>query len=136
MISHTAWKFARSIAAATVALLGSAVYAPSWAEASCGDYVMIGGQHAGSGMSRPAAGHDMNGHDMHDSAVPRCHGPSCSNNSLPPVAPVPKIELTVDRWAIPGETGLVSLPESDVLLAPAQALPCDGFGMSILRPPR
>jgi hypothetical protein len=129
MISQTAWKFARGTAAATLALLASAVLSPSRAEASCGDYVMVGGHHAGSGMQ----GHSD---DRHDPAAPRCHGPSCSNNSIPPLAPAPKIEVTVERWAIPGETGLSLLPESDFLLADASTLPCDGFGLSILRPPR
>src|SRR5579859_5762921 len=116
MISRTAWKFVRGTAAATVALLASAMLAPSRAEASCGDYVMIGGHHADSGMrgdSNDAA------RDLQDPSVPRCHGPSCSNRSLPPLAPVPKIEVTVERWAIPGDAGLPLLPESDFLLADA-----------------
>ena len=133
MISQTAWKFAHGTAAATLALLASAVLAPSRAEASCGDYVMVGGQHEHSDM----AGDSHNaGHDMHDPATPRCHGPSCSNRSIPPLAPAPKIEVAVERWAVPGVAGFPLLPESDLLLADAGDLPCDGFGLSILRPPR
>ncbi|HEY2251047.1 MAG TPA: hypothetical protein VGH74_08295 [Planctomycetaceae bacterium] len=127
MISQTAWKFARGVAAATLALLASAVLSPSRAKASCGDYVMVGGHHGGSG-------HDT--HSTHNPAVPGCHGPSCSNHSIPPFAPVPKIEVTVERWALPGLPGLSLLPESEFLLAASQASPCDGFGLSILRPPR
>jgi hypothetical protein len=52
------------------------------------------------------------------------------------VAPAPKIEVTVERWGVPGQAGLPLLPESDFLLAERQDLPCDGFGLSILRPPR
>jgi hypothetical protein len=133
MISQTAWKFARGTVAATLALLASVAFSPSRAEASCGDYVMTGGNHAHSGMgnhSNDAA------HDMHNPAAPSCHGPSCSNNSIPPLAPAPKIEVTVERWAIPGVSGLSLLPKSDFLLADAHDLPCDGFGLSILRPPR
>jgi hypothetical protein len=132
MISQTAWKFARGTAAATLALLASAILSPSRADASCGDYVMVGGHHADSSMH----GHANDMHGSHDPAAPRCHGPSCSNNSIPPLAPAPKIEVTVERWAIPGEIGLSLLPESDFLLADARTLPCDGFGLSILRPPR
>ncbi len=131
MFLQTARKFASRIAPATLALLVSAICAPSQAEASCGDYVMVGGRHAG--MSNHSSGA---GHDMHDPAAAKCHGPSCSNGSIPPLAPVPKIEVTVERWAIPGQTGLSGLPESDFLLADTQAMPCDGFGLSILRPPR
>jgi hypothetical protein len=136
MISQTAWKFARGAAAATSVLLASAVLTPSRAEASCGDYVMVGGRNAGSGMAGLSndAGHDMQGH--HDPATPRCHGPTCSNGSIPPSAPAPKIEVTVERWAIPGDAGLPLLTESDFLLADAHAVPCEGFGLSILRPPR
>jgi hypothetical protein len=129
MISQTAWKFARGTAAATFALLVSAVLSPSRAEASCGDYVMVGGHAGHSGMGNGTQ-------RTHDPATPRCHGPSCSNNSIPIQAPVPKIEVTVERWAIPAQAGLPLLPESDFLLADAQALPCAGFGLSILRPPR
>jgi hypothetical protein len=138
MISQTAWKFLRGTAAAALTLLASAVLSPSRAEASCGDYVMIGGHHAHSGMAHSGIGSYLNdaGHDMHAPAVPRCHGPSCSNRSIPPLAPAPKIEVTVEHWAIPGVSGLSLLPESDFLLADAGDLPCDGFGLSILRPPR
>ncbi len=133
MIVQTASKFARGTMAATLVLLASVVAAPSRAEASCGDYVMVGGHHAGSGMS----GHSNHAdHDMHDPATPGCHGPSCSNRSIPPLFPAPKIDVTVERWAIPGQSGLSLLPENDFLLADAQASPCDGFGLSILRPPR
>lgn len=136
MISQTACKFARGTAAATLALLASALLSPSRAEASCGDYVLVGGQHAGSGMSGRShdAAHEMGG--RHDPAIPRCHGPSCSNRSFPPLAPAPKIEVTVERWAIPGDAGSSLQPESDFLFADAHDLPCDGFGLSILRPPR
>ena len=134
MISQTAWKFARGTAAATLALLAFVVLSPSRAEASCGDYVMVGGHGGHSNMGHPGLGNGMRG--THDPAIPRCHGPSCSNNSIPLQAPAPKIEVTVERWAIPGHSGLRLLPESDFLLADPQALPCAGFGLSILRPPR
>src|SRR5579872_1299541 len=134
MISQAAWKFARGTAAATLALLASAVLSPARAEASCGDYVMIGGHARHGHASAALAQHDM--HGTHDPAVPRCHGPSCSNHSSPLQAPAPKTEVAVERWAIPGIVGLSLLPESDYLLADASALPCDGFGLSILRPPR
>jgi|SRR5579863_2772560 len=145
MISQTAWKFARGTATATLALLASAILSPSRAEASCGDYVMIGGHHAGLDLSGAGSGIPEHDSDVvsnitrlgtHDPTVPRCHGPSCSNRSIPPLAPAPKIEVTVERWAISGQTGPSLLPESDLLLADVQALPCDGFGLSILRPPR
>ena len=133
MTSQLAWKFARGTVAATLALLASVVLSPSHAEASCGDYVMTGGHNAHAGMG----GHSNAArHDTHDPATPRCHGPSCSNRSIPPLAPVPKTEVTIERWAIPGVPGLSLLPESDFLLADARDLPCDGFGLSILRPPR
>jgi hypothetical protein len=139
MISQTVWKFARGTVAATLALLASAVLSPSRAEASCGDYVMVGGRAGHSSPGHFATGHSGAGNGApgtHDPATPRCHGPSCSNNSIPLQAPAPKIEVTVERWAIPCQEGIPLLVESDFLLAEAQALPCAGFGLSILRPPR
>jgi hypothetical protein len=135
MIPHSAWKIARGAAAAMLTLLGSAIVAPSAAHASCGDYVMIG-SHDSAHHSGPAA----NGHT--DSAgkpaeqTPRCYGPHCSNNSLPPAAPAPRIEMTVERWAVWGDTSLTVLPDCESLLAEAHVVTCDGFGLSVLRPPR
>jgi hypothetical protein len=55
---------------------------------------------------------------------------------MPPATPTPKIEVTVDRWAIPGNVERDMLPNHEVILADLHDLPCDGIGLSILRPPR
>jgi hypothetical protein len=131
MIPQAAWKTGRGVGGAALVLLASALLFPSRAEASCGDYVMIGGRHVG-GHAVQAIG----GHETPSPATPGCHGPMCSNNSLPPAAPAPKIEVTVERWAVPGSAALDVLPIRDVLPANAHVSPCDGFGLGILRPPR
>jgi hypothetical protein len=129
MIPKAAWQCARPVAAATLVLLAAAFVAPSRAGASCGDYVMIGG--------RPIGHHSADSsQESQAPTVPRCHGPMCSDNSIPPATPAPKIEVTVERWAVPGSAILVVLPNPDVLLADVHDLPCDGYGLSILRPPR
>jgi hypothetical protein len=125
-------KTLRGGAAAVGVLLVSFVFAPSRAEASCGDYVMIGGQHGHA--AHLGADHDISG--QHDPAGPRCHGPFCSNGSFPPAAPAPRIEVTVEQWALPDGSILCQLPQSSSLLAETREAPCDGFGLSILRPPR
>ena len=138
MIPQFVRKLMRGIAAAVFVLLASIVFAPSKAEASCGDYVMIGGSHGHTAHSGAAhsgtVGHDMPG--SHDPAQPRCHGPSCSNGSFPPAAPAPRLVVTVEQWAIPDGSADCQTPQSSFLLADLREIPCDGFGTSILRPPR
>jgi hypothetical protein len=131
MIPQAAWKSGRSGLAAILALLAFAALSPSQADASCGDYVMIGGRHASHEHQPPSVDH---GRQV--PGVPRCHGPLCSDNSIPPAAPSSKIEVSVERWAIPGGEQLELLPHHDSWLADVRDVPCDGYGLSILRPPR
>ena len=139
MNRQTTWMLVRSPVAALV-LLASAVLAPSRVEASCGDYVMVGGRHIGHHADSNMAGHGSPANHTasggQDPAVPRCHGPMCSNHSFPPVFPAPKIEVAVERWAIPVGTALTMLPASQGLPSAPCAIACDGCGLSILRPPR
>jgi hypothetical protein len=137
MIPHSAWKIARGAAAAILTLLGSALLAPSAAHASCGDYVMIGSHHSAHHSGPASSGHTgSTGQTGEQAPVPLCHGPRCSNNSLPPAAPAPRIEMTVERWAVSSGTTLTILPDCESLLAEAHVMTCDGFGLSVLRPPR
>ena len=109
------------------------VLAPSQAQASCGDYVMVGGQNDSSHLGNLGAG-DL--HTNHHSQTPVCHGPSCSNGAIPPSAPVPRVEVTLEQWGLLGHSTLSRSTEPKFLLAAAEALLCAGFEMSILRPPR
>lgn len=129
MIPKAAWQSARPGMAATLVLLAVGFVSSSRADASCGDYVMIGGHHT----MPPAADSEQ---DRHAPVTPRCHGPHCSDNSIPPATPAPRTDVSVERWALPGSSELVPLPAYDVLLAESQASPCEGHGLSILRPPR
>lgn len=131
MVPQIVRKLMRGGAAAALVLLASIVFAPTKAEASCGDYVTIGGEHGhhSSGMT-----HDMPG--SHDPAKPRCHGPACSNGSFPPASPAPRVEVTIEQWAIPDGSTFCQSPQTSSLLADMHEIPCDGFGSSILRPPR
>jgi hypothetical protein len=119
--------------AAAFVLLASVVLTPSWAEASCGDYVTIGGQHGQLARSSAVDNHMP---ESHDPAKPRCHGPSCSNGSFPPAAPAPRIVVLVEHWALPIGATHCQSPITSSLLAETREAPCDGFGSSILRPPR
>src|SRR5258708_5392283 len=60
MIPQSAWKIARGAAAAILTLLGLALLAPSAAQASCGDYVMIGSQYSAHYSGTTANGHTDN----------------------------------------------------------------------------
>jgi len=129
MIPQAVWKPGRSGLAAMLALLAWAGLSPSQADASCGDYVMVGGRHASHGQQSFDHGKQVPG-------VPRCHGPMCSDNSIPPAAPSSKIEVSVERWAIPGSEQFDLLPSHSSWLADVRDVPRDGYGLSILRPPR
>jgi hypothetical protein len=129
MFPKSTWQSARPGVAATLVLLAAALMAPSRADASCGDYVMIGGRQVGDHSP-------YSSQDSQAPAMPRCRGPHCSDNSLPPATPTPKTEVTAERWAIFGCVDLDVLPSHDVLLADACDSPSDGHGLSILRPPR
>jgi hypothetical protein len=131
MIPQAAWKSGRSGLAATLALLAYALLSPSQADASCGDYVMIGGRHATHEPGSLAVDYGKQG-----PTFPRCHGPMCSDNSIPPAAPSSKMEVSVEQWAVPGGIDLDVPQDRDVLAVELHVSPCEGFGMGILRPPR
>src|SRR5262249_11227081 len=117
--------------AAILALLAFVGLSPSQADASCGDYVMVGGRHAA---------HEHQARSLDEGnpgkGIRRCHGPMCSDNSIPPAAPSSNIDVSVERWAIPGSTPFELLPNPAAWLADVRDVPCDGYGLSILRPPR
>src|SRR5262245_52218719 len=129
MIPQAVWKPLRSGSAATLALLAYGLLFPSRADASCGDYVMVGGRHV--------APHDADlSRQSQAPGAPRCHGPHCSSHSIPPATPAPKVEVTVERWAISGSVDRDLLPNDASWLADLRDVPRDGYGLSILRPPR
>jgi hypothetical protein len=131
MIPQAAWNSVRSGLPAILALLAWAAMSPSQADASCGDYVMVGGRHASHEHQPQSFDHGKQG-----PGIPRCHGPMCSDNSIPPAAPSSKIEVSVERWAIPGSEAFDLLPSHSSWLADVRDVPRDGYGLSILRPPR
>jgi len=142
MIPLAAWRTGRKSWATILLLLAWGALPSSRAEASCGDYVMIGGRHAapsGAPYGDPGSGGNERrgaGSGQKSPAIPRCHGPACSNNSIPPAAPASKIEVTVERWAVSCSAALGVLPHQDALPADRAVRPCDGFDAGILRPPR
>jgi hypothetical protein len=109
-------------------------------EAACGDYLHVSGRSVPMVhlmQDRSAAAHDgpMNGPV---DGVPRrrCHGPGCSNNSLPPQAPVPTVVVSIERGALaPNDTPHV-IDGCDDMLAESVDLVVDGYRLSIFRPPR
>lgn len=132
-------------ACTAVVVLLACLAAPRAAQAGCGDYVLIGGRHRPIRHLAPTAASDsadlQNGGLSRDAdertpARAPCHGPGCSQRSLPPAAPASEIQLPVERWAI-GRAGQAppSLSISRLLVSRSE-LPADGFVPTILRPPR
>jgi hypothetical protein len=119
-----------------LALLATALLAPRTAQASCGDYVVLGDRPAGAAH----AGQPMNTTPANPSApTPHapCHGPLCSRNRphlpLPPVVPVSE---QVERWGcvgaflpVPGTGALAPLP-GDAGERPVR------YARSVYHPPR
>ena len=118
-------------AAAFGLLLAYFAVGNSRAEAGCGDYVWINGQPAHASMS-----HHEQGRGTEQPGRPTCSGPMCSNNSLPPVAPTPRIEVVIEQWAIPVVEATRQIPPMCSFLADSREIGSDGVGLRILRPPR
>lgn len=122
-----------------LALFGSVFFAPTKAQASCGDYVMIGGKAHGGMLHAPTPGakneSDQNSADGRK--VPRpCHGPSCSNESRGPIVPPVRITTTVDRWASLTSDRTPVTSDHFALLTEDPAMGSEILGWSIFRPPR
>jgi hypothetical protein len=103
--------------------VAAVAFAPSQAQATCGDYVTVGGQQG----HKPIAEHQRR---------PGCHGPECSNRSFPPATPASRVEVAVERWAIADDSMLCESPRVGSLVSDAPELLRDGIGLSILRPPK
>src|SRR5262249_18794903 len=129
-------KFTPTLVALFVCLL-----APSFAGASCGDYVMVAGvqEHAGRSVARHEISVSL-AHRHHPDS-PRhdtpCTGPFCSQGRpLPPPTPPAPPSVEVEEWGCP--VALVSLPGANVpasLLAHPAASPIR-YGATIYHPPR
>src|SRR6266545_5019194 len=99
----------RPVALAVLAAIAWGWLAPTSARASCGDYVVIPGEHPAH--SAPST-HQVVPRPPVDSPtlpphrLPPCHGPRCSAPAPTPltVAPVPVLEL--EEWAIVARLGL------------------------------
>jgi hypothetical protein len=126
--------------AALVVVFASLTLNPRASEAACGDYVQITGGTRTSAdlMSDHAMNADGNPVDSTRRGAPRrpCRGPGCSNGSLPPAAPVPTVEVSVERWALAATDLLPIVDSSYYLLAEPANVVLAGFRLSILRPPR
>lgn len=96
---------------AAAALLAGVLFAPTPAQAGCGDYVHIAARTAAPAAERPAV--PQPGPAPADSPIP-CNGPHCSQGRLPPPAPPVATPALADQWAY--ATGEV-VPPSDAAAA-------------------
>ena len=119
----------RRVVAALVVLCTVVVISSSRADASCGDYVMIGGGHSASNHMSKDSPPPFRG-------APQCRGLHCSDHSVPPSVPSSRIDLTADEWAICGRVASVLLPTRPEFVIDYDRIPRPGFELGILRPPR
>ncbi len=123
---------------AVVAILTGFALSPRVAQASCGDYVWVGGRHAPLADSMPDKSTDAsspgqtNYHPPHEP----CHGPGCSNRSFPTPAPNSVTIDSIERWALTASDALPYLVSCSSLLLEPPCIGTDGFRLSILRPPK
>jgi hypothetical protein len=130
----------RSWRAAVAVVFASLILMPRASDAACGDYVHVSGQSMTSfrSMSDHASTADPLAADVTGDRTPHppCHGPGCSNGSLPSPAPVPTVVVSMERGALaPADRPSVVICRSNMLAEPADLI-VDGFRSSILRPPR
>lgn len=116
----------------------------SEAHASCGNYVWVQGRSPTVDASMPT--HDRQSHQAQSTegrgkipvgpGAPTCHGPNCSSDSPAPAAPAPSIKVHFERWACHAPAELRTGIKSVRLIEDASPALAEGFGLSILRPPR
>ncbi|MDB5392043.1 MAG: hypothetical protein JWM11_7689 [Planctomycetaceae bacterium] len=155
MFSCLMFCLSRRGGACLLALLVCTLYVPNFVEAGCGDYVLVGGQAPkGHAANEPPTVSDLvtvktpfraerfgfterERLRQHSIPVPApCRGPSCSERSVPPAAPAPQINLSIERWAYSVSVTICRLISSSPLLAESFVFRTDDCGSSILRPPR
>lgn len=130
----------RNWGVAVVVILASLLLVPRASQAACGDYVQVSGRTAlmHDSMENQSTTRDGSMDETKSHHAPRlpCHGPGCSNRSLPPAVPVPNVVVSFERWAVAsGDTPPDSVSCNSMLAEPVDIVE-DGFRLSILRPPR
>jgi hypothetical protein len=154
MSGNLRFALVRNWGAPLVLAIAALTLGPDAADASCGSYVFVRGRQlhsthsemAGAFARKSAAADDsanlttLNPLEVDESVparrVPLCHGPSCSNDSVPPAAPAPKDHSTIDRWACTAHAIHIDVNPSSQSFADPDAVQLSGVGLSILRPPR
>lgn len=119
------------------ALLAGWLLAPSAARATCGDYVVVGGQH---GRMEDSASHrpvdrtaSMPAEDSHRP----CSGPRCSRGPVPlPLTPLTLPPLTTDLWGCLPPCFRPSEPDLGARLRHAPSLVPVPRASSVYHPPR
>ena len=116
--------------AALVVLYAVIVLSSAGADASCGDYVMIGG--------RQAAEHQLALDHCRSPipATPQCRGAHCSDHSRPPATPSSRIDTTADDWAICAVFPPEPISNPSAFMFARHRIPCSGYEFDLLRPPR
>lgn len=116
-------RFVRVTIVLAAAMVFLASFDASNANASCGDYVMVGGH-----------GHTDSHHSM--PGTPTCRGPNCHNRAPLPVLPTkglltaPPVDLAY--WS---QSGASSQPSLCGVVVERRLWLCDGYSLPLLRPP-
>lgn len=127
----------RALAFAVVALLLEGWLATDRALATCGDYVVIGGNHLERGYSVHLNGGAMEtGASQTAPAGPPCRGPNCSRRSAPQGAPPVTVAPHSQDWILP------TVAWRDLSVEPLGVVHLDPLphahlrAMVVFRPPR
>jgi hypothetical protein len=95
----------RLLLPAILVALGQGVLAPSRAQASCGDYVLVGGQTFSHSRAQSGTTNIRDSQLERVANVPSgpcpCSGPQCSQNPPRPIVPVaPVTSITASDWGM------------------------------------
>ena len=126
----------RRLFAAAAVLFVCVVVSPQQAQASCGDYVMVGGHSNPDGTAGMGSGSMASGHTGKRTGFPVCHGPGCSQRRELPASPPTRITLDEHAWGWIPELITVKT-DSWALFAPSsQPVRAEFLAAGIFRPPR
>lgn len=131
----------RRLLAAAVVACACVWFAPRQAEASCGDYVMIGGHtsHQGGGHTNHLTDRDTVYSPMRPAkptGFPECNGPGCRQRREAPVPEPTRIMVDEQAWGLPPRLVNLTLEASLFVDLSIESATTISVAAGIYRPPR
>ena len=124
----------RRLGLAAALIVACFVASPQTADASCGDYVIIGGAQQGA---HPDSAPMASGHSGSHRGIPICRGAGCQQRREVPASAPQRITLDEISWGWCPTLSTSTAAESWALCAPFEQPVCAVFlAAGVFRPPR